>query len=100
MRISDWSSDVCSSDLSFEQLANETELAQIAVRAAVQALPQQQAQRDIARDRLERSVLSAPNDCLLEPVDVKPGETVIAGTVNIVGLDLMVLADPSSRLAE
>src|SRR3546814_13103735 len=89
MRISDWSSDVCSSDLdlasasagvraaeieiesrrsrvaelqrqlqrqrqlytrklvsreSFEQLANETELAQIAVRAAVQALHQQRSE--------------------------------------------------------
>src|SRR3546814_4377090 len=76
MRISDWSSDVCSSDL------------------------QQQAQRDIARDRLERSVFSAPIDGLLVSVDVKPGETVIAGTVNIVGSDLMVLADPSVLLAE
>ena len=85
---------------SFEQLANETELAQIAVRAAVQALRQQQAQRDIARDRLERSVFNAPIDGLLVSVDVKPGETVIAGTVNIVGSDLMVLADPSVLLAE
>lgn len=85
---------------SFEQLENETELAQIAVRAAVQALHQQQAQRDIARDRLERSVFSAPIDGLLVSVDVKPGETVIAGTVNIVGSDLMVLADPSVLLAE
>ena len=85
---------------SFEQLANETELAQIAVRAAVQALHQQQAQQALARDRLERSVFSAPIDGLLVSVDVKPGETVIAGTVNIVGSDLMVLADPSVLLAE
>lgn len=84
----------------FEKLANETELAQIAVRAAVQALHQQQAQQDIARDRLERSVFTAPIDGLLVSVDVKPGETVIAGTVNIVGSDLMVLADPSVLLAE
>jgi HlyD family secretion protein len=85
---------------SFEQLANETELAQIAVRAAVQALHQQQAQQALARDRRERSVFSAPIDGLLVSVDVKPGETVIAGTVNIVGSDLMVLADPSVLLAE
>jgi len=85
---------------SFEQLTNETELAQIAVRAAVQALHQQQAQQALARDRRERSVFSAPIDGLLVSVDVKPGETVIAGTVNIVGSDLMVLADPSVLLAE
>ncbi|PKM41576.1 MAG: efflux transporter periplasmic adaptor subunit [Gammaproteobacteria bacterium HGW-Gammaproteobacteria-1] len=78
---------------SFEQLANETELAQIAVRAAVQALHQQQAQQALARDRLERSVFSAPIDGLLVSVDVKPGETVIAGTVNIVGSDLVDEAD-------
>src|SRR3546814_4197093 len=66
---------------SFEQLANGTELAQIAVRAAVQALHQQQAQRDIARDRLERSVFSAPIDGLLVSVDVKTGATVIAGRI-------------------
>jgi len=85
---------------SFEQLANETELAKISVRAAMQTLRQQQAQLDLARDRLERSVFTAPIDGLLVSVDVKPGETVIAGTVNIVGSDLMVLADPSVLLAE
>ena len=33
-------------------------------------------------------------------MDIKPGETVIAGTTNIVGSDLMVLADTGALLAE
>lgn len=37
---------------------------------------------------------------LLASVDIKEGETVIAGTTNIVGSDLMLLADPSKILAE
>jgi HlyD family secretion protein len=84
----------------FEQLASEHEIASIAVQAAQQALLQAQAQRDLASDRLQRSLFIAPIDGLLVSVDVKPGETVIAGTVNIVGSDLMVLADPSVLLAE
>lgn len=84
----------------FEQLQSEHEIAQIAVDAARQALRQAQAQRDRAVDRLQRSLFIAPIDGLLVSVDVKPGETVIAGTLNIVGSDLMVIADPSVLLAE
>lgn len=84
----------------FEQLENDTRIASIAVRAGAQTLRQAQAQRDVAADRLERTVFAAPIDGLLISVDVKPGETVIAGTLNIVGSDLMVLADPSVLLAE
>ncbi|MBK9494889.1 MAG: efflux RND transporter periplasmic adaptor subunit [Aquimonas sp.] len=84
----------------FEQLENDTRIADIAVRAGAQTLRQQRAQRDVAADRLERTVFAAPIDGLLISVDVKPGETVIAGTLNIVGSDLMVLADPSVLLAE
>lgn len=84
----------------FEQLASQHEIARIAVEAGEQALVQAQAQRELARDRLQRSLFVAPIDGLLVSVDVKPGETVIAGTVNIVGSDLMVLADPSVLLAE
>src|SRR3546814_10996467 len=44
---------------SFEQLANETELAQIAVRAAVPALHQQQAQRGTEERRGGKEGVSA-----------------------------------------
>jgi HlyD family secretion protein len=84
----------------FEQLESQHQIARIAVEAAQQALAQAQAQRDLSADRLQRTLFTAPIDGLLVAVDVKPGETVIAGTVNIVGSDLMVLADPSVLLAE
>jgi len=84
----------------YEQLQSEHEISEIAVAAARQALRQARAQRDRAADRLQRTLFVAPIDGLLVSVDVKPGETVIAGTVNIVGSDLMVLADPSVLLAE
>ncbi len=84
----------------FEQLQSEHEIVQISVQAARQALRQARAQKDRAADRLQRSLFVAPIDGLLVSVDVKPGETVIAGTVNIVGSNLMVLADPSVLLAE
>ena len=37
---------------------------------------------------------------LLASVNIKEGETVIAGTTNIIGSDLMLVADPSAILAE
>ncbi|MBE5316965.1 MAG: efflux RND transporter periplasmic adaptor subunit [Xanthomonadales bacterium] len=84
----------------FEQLQSQHEIARIAVEAGEQTLAQAQAQRELSRDRLQRTLFTAPIDGLMVSVDVKPGETVIAGTTNIVGSDLMVLADPSVLLAE
>jgi HlyD family secretion protein len=84
----------------FEQLQSEKDIAQIAVRAAEQLLRQQQARLDLARNQLDRSVFRAPIDGLVVSVDVKPGETVIAGTVNIVGSSLMALANTDVMLAE
>lgn len=84
----------------FEQLQSQHEIARIAVEAGEQQLAQAQAQRELSRDRLQRTLFSAPIDGVMISVEIKPGETVIAGTTNIVGSDLMVLADPSVLLAE
>ena len=84
----------------FEQLRSQMQIAEIAIRSARAALVQAQAQRSLADDRLRRSEFRAPIAGLVISVDVKPGETVIAGTVNIIGSDLMVIADPSVLLAE
>ena len=54
----------------------------------------------IAQDRLNKSVFKAPMSGLLASVNIKEGETVIAGTTNIIGSDLMLVADPSAILAE
>lgn len=85
---------------SFEQLRSQMQIKEIAVRSAQAALIQAQAQRSMADDRLRRSEFRAPIGGRVVSVDVKVGETVIAGTVNIVGSDLIVLADPSVLLAE
>ena len=61
---------------------------------------QQQALRDQAADQLRRSEFRAPIAGRIISVDIKPGETVIAGTTNIIGSDLMTLADTSALLAE
>lgn len=84
----------------YEQLQSQYDIARIAVEAGEQSLAQASAQRELARDRLQRTLFTAPIDGLMISVDIKPGETVIAGTTNIVGSDLMVLADPSVLLAE
>jgi HlyD family secretion protein len=84
----------------YQQLEAQHQIARIAVEAAEQALKQAQAQRDLSADRLQRTLFTAPIDGVLITVDIKPGETVIAGTTNIVGSDLMVIADPSVLLAE
>jgi len=84
----------------YQQLEAQHQIARIAVEAGEQALRQAQAQRDLSADRLQRTVFTAPIDGVLITVDIKPGETVIAGTTNIVGSDLMVIADPSVLLAE
>lgn len=84
----------------YQQLEAQHQIARIAVEAGEQALRQAQAQRDLSADRLQRTLFTAPIDGVLITVDIKPGETVIAGTTNIVGSDLMVIADPSVLLAE
>lgn len=84
----------------YDQLASRHEVATIEVESARQALRQAQAQHDLAMDRLSRTEFRAPISGRIVAVDVKAGETVIAGTTNIVGSDLMALADPSVLLAE
>ena len=84
----------------YQQLRSQMQIAEIAVRSAQAALVQAKAQRTLADDRLRRSEFRAPIGGLMVSIDIKPGETVIAGTVNIIGSDLMVIADPSVLLAE
>lgn len=81
-------------------LKSEVKIAQIAVTAAKEQLTQSVASLLMAEDALKKTEFRAPIAGLLVSVDVKPGETVIPGTTNIIGSDLMTLADPSAILAE
>lgn len=81
-------------------LQSELQIAEIAVAAARQQLMQSEANLAMAQDALKKTEFRAPIKGLLVSVEVKIGETVIPGTTNIIGSDLMTLADPSAILAE
>lgn len=83
-----------------DSLQSQYRIAQIKVKAAKESLKQKQAALEQAVDRLNKTTFKAAMPGLISAVDVKPGETVIAGTTNIVGSALMTLADPSTILAE
>ena len=84
----------------YENLQNARDLAKIDIEAKREAYNQAQASLLIAEDRLNKSVFRAQMSGLLASVNIKEGETVIAGTTNIIGSDLMLVADPSAILAE
>ncbi|RLV58825.1 efflux RND transporter periplasmic adaptor subunit [Parashewanella curva] len=84
----------------YDNLKNQRDLARIDIKSAKAQLEQSKASLSIAKDRLSKSVFRSPMTGLLASVDIKEGETVIAGTTNIVGSDLMLIADPSAILAE
>ncbi len=81
-------------------LASQVEVAKINVEAATLQLQQSQAQQQQVIETLAKTEFRAPIDGVMVSVDVKAGETVIPGTINIIGSDLMTLADTSAILAE
>ena len=85
---------------SFENIKSARDLAKIDIESRKESYNQAQASLQIAQDRLSKSVFRAPMSGLLASVNIKEGETVIAGTTNIIGSDLMLVADPSAILAE
>lgn len=84
----------------FELVENHYELAKIDLRSRQEALLQAQATLDKAMERLEKTVFRSPITGVATSVDIKVGETVISGTTNIVGSNLITVADPSSMLVE
>ncbi|MDB2356504.1 biotin/lipoyl-binding protein, partial [Pseudoalteromonas sp.] len=76
----------------YENLQNARDLAKIDIEARGEAYNQAKASLSIAEDRLSKSVFRAPMSGLLASVNIKEGETVIAGTTNIIGSDLMLVA--------
>jgi HlyD family secretion protein len=84
----------------YEASIHASKLAAIELEVKKEELIQAKSSLLIARDNLSKSFFIAPISGLLASVDIKEGETVIAGTTNIVGSDLMLLADPSAIIAE
>lgn len=82
------------------QLQSQLKVTRINVKAAIQGLEQYKAILAQSQNRLDQSRFLAAIDGLISTVDIKEGETVIAGTTNIVGSPLMTLADVDSYVAQ
>ncbi len=85
---------------SFEMAENELQIAQVDLRSRREALSQAKAFLAQAQDRLDKTVIRSPIAGIVTSVNVKVGETVIAGTTNIPGSVMLTIADPSDVLAE
>ncbi|HET7307419.1 MAG TPA: efflux RND transporter periplasmic adaptor subunit, partial [Gammaproteobacteria bacterium] len=85
---------------SYQNATNQLAIARAELASRQQALSLNNAQLDKAREQLNRTIIRSPMNGIVTQVDVKPGETVIAGTTNIVGSALMNIADPSAMFAE
>jgi HlyD family secretion protein len=85
---------------SVENLGIELEMARVELRSLEESLSQARAALAQSEELLTKTRIISPIDGLVIQVDVKVGETVIAGTTNIPGSTLMVVADPSEMLCE
>jgi HlyD family secretion protein len=84
----------------YDTATNQLAIARAELASRKQALTQAKAQLAKAEEQLDRSVIRSPMNGIVTQVEVKPGETVIAGTTNIVGSALMTIADPSAMYAD
>lgn len=85
---------------SFQQIESELELARVDQRSLAESLSQAQAALEQSEELLDKTKITSPIDGVVIEVDTKVGETVIAGTTNIPGSTMMVIADPSETLTE
>ena len=83
-----------------DELESAVKIARINVDAAQTGLEQALASLNLAKDQLAKTLFTSPMDGLVASLDIKEGETVVAGTTNIIGSDLMTIADPSAILSE
>ena len=85
---------------SFQQIESELELAKVDQRSLAESLSQAQAALEQSAELLDKTKITSPINGVVIEVDTKVGETVIAGTTNIPGSTMMVIADPSETLTE
>lgn len=79
---------------------NDLQMARLDLRSREEALTQARAALAQSRDNLDRTEIRSPIDGIVIQLDVKPGESVIAGTTNIPGSTIAIIADTSSMLAK
>lgn len=85
---------------SYESLKSDLALAKVDLRSLQESLAQARAALDQSEELLSKTRIRSPIDGVVIQVDIKVGETVIAGTTNIPGSTMMVIADPSETLTE
>lgn len=85
---------------SYEALESELSLAKVDLRSLQESLAQARAALDQSEELLSKTRIRSPIDGVVIQLDLKVGETVIAGTTNIPGSTMMVIADPSETLTE
>lgn len=85
---------------SYEALESDLALSRVDLRSLQESLTQARAALDQAEDLLSKTRIRSPIDGVVIQLDLKVGETVIAGTTNIPGSTMMVIADPSETLTE
>ena len=85
---------------SYEALESELALAKVDLRSLQESLAQARAALDQSEELLSKTRILSPIDGVVIQLDLKVGETVIAGTTNIPGSTMMVIADPSETLTE
>lgn len=83
-----------------KNLQIELRMAEVDLESGQESLAQSRAIRAQSADLLSKTSIVSPIDGIVIQVDVKAGETVIAGTTNLPGSTLMVVADTSEMLAE
>ena len=85
---------------SYEALESELSLAKVDLRSLQESLAQARAALDQSAELLAKTQIRSPIEGVVIQIDIKVGETVIAGTTNIPGSTMMVIADPSETLTE
>jgi len=85
---------------SVANLGIELDMARVDLRSLEESLAQSRAALAQSEELLTKTSILSPIDGIVIQADVKAGETVIAGTTNIPGSTLMVVADPSEMLVE
>lgn len=85
---------------SYDQLTNQYNLAKVALSSAKESLSVAKAQLQYAEEQLAKTIIKSPINGIVTALNVKVGESVIPGTVNIPGSVLMQIGDPSELLAK
>ncbi len=83
----------------YDQARNAYDEARLTFASQEQALHVAEAELEAAREELALTVVRSPIDGVVALLNVKRGETVISGTTNIVGSELMTIGDPQAVLA-